>query len=383
MNKTIQIAILDLRVFLKNKTSLFWLFGAPLMFTVFTGILTEGKGDKPNRQQDPLVWVISNDEGKLSKSFVNTFEKNGLRIAKSPSWNDADAHLTIPQKFSENILNSRQSKLDLKLKPGVGGRWEILLNGRLNRAIFRFNSVAALNKLNNLEEPFDFDEIYNESFIGDQEYVDSGYHDVFLIPMGFEHSFAGNAIMFLTMNLLIFSATGLSLERRNGILKRLGASSIQKWEIITGKIIGRFLLGASFLIVFLLAGKFIFKVSLNKNFLGVIIILQVYALFASCLGLYLGSILSDPEKAVGFCVTLSILLASLGGCWWPIEIVPEWMQELAFFLPTGMAVHALHDLISFGQPLSSILSETLLLLGMCLVFAGLSFNNLKLDTKTT
>lgn len=32
---------------------------------------------------------------------------------------------------------------------------------------------------------------------------------------------------------------------------------------------------------------------------------------------------------------LADLLAAWGGCWWPIEITPEWLQKFAMFLPTG------------------------------------------------
>lgn len=382
MNKTIQIAILDLKIFLQDKASLFWLFGAPLMFTFFTGLPSENKDKKPNWQPKPPVWVVNEDSGEFSQSLIRTFEKNGLRLAESSSWEEADAHMKIPPNFSENLLEGKSSQLEFELKPDVSGRWEILLNGRVNRTLFRFNSVAAQNDLKKLDSASEFDSIYASAFVADEQYVDSDYHDVFPIPMGFDHSFAGNAIMFLTMNLLIFSAASLSVERRNGILKRLGSFSIHKWEIVSGKIIGRFLLGGTFLFVFIIAGKFIFGVSLDQNLLGIIIVLQVYALFASCLGLFLGSLLSDPEKAVGICITLSIVLASLGGCWWPIEVVPEWMQELALYLPTGIAVNALHDLISFGKPLSSILQETLILLGMCVLFAGLSFYKLRFDSKS-
>jgi ABC-type multidrug transport system permease subunit len=42
------------------------------------------------------------------------------------------------------------------------------------------------------------------------------------------------------------------------------------------------------------------------------------------------------------------LLAALGGCWWPIEVTPLWMQKLQLALPTGWAMDALHKLVSFG-----------------------------------
>ena len=42
-------------------------------------------------------------------------------------------------------------------------------------------------------------------------------------------------------------------------------------------------------------------------------------------------------------------LAALGGCWWPIEITPPWMQSLALWLPTGWTMDALHKLVNFGD----------------------------------
>jgi ABC-2 type transport system permease protein len=53
-------------------------------------------------------------------------------------------------------------------------------------------------------------------------------------------------------------------------------------------------------------------------------------------------------------------LAALGGCWWPIEITPEWMQRMAMLLPTGWAMDALHKLVNFGQPAASVIPHLLI-----------------------
>jgi ABC-type multidrug transport system permease subunit len=42
------------------------------------------------------------------------------------------------------------------------------------------------------------------------------------------------------------------------------------------------------------------------------------------------------------------VISALGGCWWPIEVTPLWMQKLSLFLPTGIAMDALHKLVNFG-----------------------------------
>ena len=51
----------------------------------------------------------------------------------------------------------------------------------------------------------------------------------------------------------------------------------------------------------------------------------------------------------------TMVLAALGGCWWPIEIAPTWMQSLSLALPTGWTMDAMHRRVSFGDPASAAL----------------------------
>jgi ABC-type multidrug transport system permease subunit len=65
-------------------------------------------------------------------------------------------------------------------------------------------------------------------------------------------------------------------------------------------------------------------------------------------------------------------LAALGGCWWPIEITPGWMQRLALFLPTGWAMGALHQLISFGAAATVAVPHVLGLAALSLLLGVVS-----------
>ena len=65
------------------------------------------------------------------------------------------------------------------------------------------------------------------------------------------------------------------------------------------------------------------------------------------LALLLGSLAKTENQAAGLGVFFTMVLAALGGCWWPIEIAPRWMQQLQLFTPTGWTMDALHKLISF------------------------------------
>ena len=76
---------------------------------------------------------------------------------------------------------------------------------------------------------------------------------------------------------------------------------------------------------------------------------------AGSLGVLVGSLIAAPDRVNGLCVLVSLLLAALGGCWWPLEIGPPVLKTIALCTPTGWALEALHQLISFGSGFEAVL----------------------------
>ena len=145
------------------------------------------------------------------------------------------------------------------------------------------------------------------------------------------------------------------MNRREGVLRRFIVHPVTRFELIMGKIYGLMLLGfvqSAFLIV---AGKLLFKVNLGANLPAVFATILVFAWVAGSLGVLAGSLFRSEDRVVGVCVLASLLLAALGGCWWPPELGSETMKTVALCLPTGWALKALHQVISFGSGFSAIL----------------------------
>ena len=72
-------------------------------------------------------------------------------------------------------------------------------------------------------------------------------------------------------------------------------------------------------------------------------------------------------------------LAALGGCWWPIEITPAWMQFVQKLLPTGWTMDALHKLISFQAGAASVIPNIAMLLVASAVFGGLAVRRFRYE----
>ena len=69
----------------------------------------------------------------------------------------------------------------------------------------------------------------------------------------------------------------------------------------------------------------------------------------------LGSLLKTPAQAAAVGVLTTPLMAALGGCWWPLEILPAGFRTLALALPTAQAMRALVQLLVWGHSPTAVL----------------------------
>ena len=192
------------------------------------------------------------------------------------------------------------------------------------------------------------------------------------IPRGFDQAVPGMLVMFTLLVLLTSGATMLVQERSQGLLRRIASAPITRTELIAGKWQGRMILAAVQVTVALLFGTFLFSMDWGPNLLAVVVVLVAWAGFCASAGLWLGTVARTEAQASGLGVLTANLLAALGGCWWPIEITPDWMQTLQKMIPTGWTMDALHKLVSFGADPLAVLPNILILIVAAMVFGALA-----------
>jgi ABC-type multidrug transport system permease subunit len=341
------------RLFFKHKSAYFWLFVIPLAFVYFMGFAVRGPGRPYNRT--PPVLVENADTNFLGRVLVDELSAQGIWLL-SPTNREAAARvIRIPAGLTDNALRLKPTKLQFLKRPDSGEadtalievrlvRALIALNGHLLEAATGTNALAGLSESNLREimgrpNPVSL----NARFAGRKP-----------VPTGYNFSLPGNLVMYLMMNLLIFGAATLAAERRNGVIKRLMVCPVTRIELVMGKIYGLMLLGVTQILFFLAVGRFVFHVNLGANLPGVTLTLLVFTWVAGSLGVLVGSLTAAEDRVIGICVLSSLLMAALGGCWWPLEIVPPALETLALCTPSGWAMQALHQLISFGSGIGAV-----------------------------
>jgi len=354
MKRILDIGHTDLRLFLKHRTAYVWLFVVPLAFVYFLGFAVRGPGNPYNRT--PPVLVENADTNFLGRVFLDELSAQNMWLLDPTNRETAARVIRIPADFTDNAQHLKPTKLQFLKRDDSGEADAALIEVRLVRALIAMNGhlLEAATQTNHAH-------IFTEAQLRDimaktnLVSLDAKFAGRKPVPSGFNFSLPGNLVMYLMMNLLIFGGSTIAAERRNGVIKRLMMHPVTRLQLVMGKIYGLMLLGVVQIVFFLVVGKFLFHVTLGANFPAVALTLLVFAWVAGSLGVLVGSLTVAEDRVAGICVLASLLMAALGGCWWPLEVGPPVMKTIALCTPNGWAMQALHQLISFGSGLDAVL----------------------------
>jgi ABC-2 type transport system permease protein len=163
------------------------------------------------------------------------------------------------------------------------------------------------------------------------------------------------------------AAVALLTERKQWTLQRLVTMPVTRAQILGGKLLARFILGMiQYGIVF--AFGYMLGVRYGSDPIAIVLTMAAFVLCITALTLALTTLLKNESQASAITLLLSITLAPLGGAWWPLEIVPSWMQTLGHVSPVAWAMDSYTELIFFGGRLVDVLPYIGVLLGMMAVF---------------
>ena len=177
----------------------------------------------------------------------------------------------------------------------------------------------------------------------------------------------GYLVMFVFFTAALAAET-IVRERKNQTLERLLASSVRREAILGGIFASTVFKGIIQIIIFWLMGIFAFKMSMGAAPGGVILLSVLMVIMSAAFSIMLATLAKSQRAASSAGVLLSLILAPLGGCWWPLFITPRWMQFLANFTPHGWATEGFNKMMVFGADFSAAIPNMLALVGFAVAF---------------
>jgi ABC-type multidrug transport system permease subunit len=398
-----RIALCDFRLTWKDRSVIIWSLLMPLVFIFVFGQI---KGGGSPSDVKATLTIENHDDGPVSKALIASLGRENLVLVfEIPEGGAAVRSLVIPEDFSEKVLSRERTRLVLRKDEGSNAEAGQTAEVAVARALVK--TVSALLEIEggiirdgNGPISMEGDSLSGNLRIAVENRPDiaavleAGLDSIIArtpaitvassfagkakeIPRGYQSSVPGNLVMFVLMG-MAFSGIVITQERRAGILARTAVSPARKRDIVAGKLAGRMMVGIVQILVLLVAGRFIFKISLGNDVAALVILMVAFAFCCGAFSLVFGSLFGNPDQVAGFAIVTTLVMSALGGCWWPLEVVPQPFRVIAFCLPTGWMMDGIHKLISFGYGLGSVAPHILVLVLFGAAFLAVASARLKL-----
>lgn len=388
MIKTWAIAWKDALIRFSSRMELLFFIVLPMVFTLLLG---GGLGMGAGQQDERLpIAVINNAGSPLAEEMLAALDASTTvraivydAVAADKALDDKDvlAVLDIPATF---VAGGQDLALELR---SAGNDANILaieqaVNAAAARAGQALSAAQAVTDQADELRPF-ADQAERQTFFDDAQVkaralLDEAPSRVDVVvaavadPIAYEpaeNQSAGQLITWVFIPLIGISGL-FAFEREQGTLRRMFVTPTRKSTVLLGTIGGQVVMALVQMALLVVFGMLVLKINWMRDPVALGAVLFASALAAGALGTMLGTFVKSERQAGGLSIMLGMVMAMMGGCWYPVELFPEAVRSAVQVLPTYWAMQGLLDVVLRGQGLAAVLPHVGILLGFATVFFG-------------
>ena len=385
LTQSLIIAAKDTRVLLKDRLGLGFALLFPLIFVLGFSLALRNLGPGDERLS---ITVATQEEGGISRQIIELLAEDDIvdltvmeygAAVRAVEDEDIGGFVAFPADFTSSLEEGRPTKLEVAAQIG-DPEMEAALTGFASAvAAASSNTRIALQAIAQIagEEalPQDMAAFGRDSSLLRFETEQIGPVEAFNAS---NFTVPGYLTMFVFFAAAL-AAEAITRERENHTLERLMANGARRESVVAGKYLGSVYRGAMQLAVLWGVGLVAFRIDLGFSPAAVILISVLMVLTSAAFGVMLAALVRTQASATSAAVLASLVLAPVGGCWWPLFITPEWMQTLARLTPHGWANSAFNKLMLFGAEGGDVVLEMAALAAIGVAFLAIAFVRFRLS----
>jgi ABC-2 type transport system permease protein len=367
MKKIFLIGWKDVKLVFRDKAALIFMLVAPFALTLGMGLVTGNLGTRNSTilSNIPVV-IVNQDQSQLGNTLVEIFQSDDLaalvdvELSDDAAYarthvndNEAAAAVIIPAGFTASIipeagttLTSDPIKIEIysnPTRPTSSGFIQTVVAAYISQVeAGRIGAEVTLSQLlkNGLIQPQDVPAYASQ--IGESQAQLTASQKAILVegvtPSGEVVEF--NAMAYLApgyaLLFLMYTATNagrmLLVEKRQGTLPRLLVSPTTAAQVLTGKMIGSYMTGMLQMLILIVASSLLFQLKWGAPL--AILILVVASVFGAVgWGMLLSALIKTPGQAASVGSALMLTFGILGGSFFDLGALPEWVQTVAKITP--------------------------------------------------
>lgn len=366
-----------LKSWLRSKIGIFFSFLFPVMLLIIFSTVFGGVGDTTYTLFVQNFDVKDGEPSNLSEGLITALESTDIfavqhldtdvdvatYVKENPSFNFNYRILIIPQGFEDYAVNKSLSvKMDVTLdtltlfkeqyaqylEEDDGAQIEkgqnILQQVRTDLPA-EPAELTLLTDVGDTAAPAITSVIYgvvnafSNNLVGTEEVVTIAGKPLEQRELEIvDYYLPGFIAAFIMTNGVIGATSTISEYRRNGQVKRLAATPLPKSSWIIGNILQQTVLAFILTAIMIVLGWIIFDVRVIPDVYALSLIFVGAVAFCS-VGMVLGGVIKDVEAASGAGNAIAFPMMFLSGAFWPIEMMPDYLQVVAKLMP----LHYFHD----------------------------------------
>ena len=386
MKKILAIIRKDIRLRFAGPSEWLFFLILPVAFTLILAGGTAGAGDARIR-----LLVVDQANTSLSAELIAALGKSeAIRPQVAPlataesefSQRRVSAVLVIPAAFDVPQLRAGKAELELRQQPNnlnalIAYRAVTAVISRLGSAAeIAESSTAEAERIRPFETAAARQAYFDASLAAAQTLLAQSPARIAVVAGTAKDqieydaaasSSAGQMITWVFIPLLGISAM-FAYERQKGTLRRLLTTPTRRPTYLLGTISGQVATALVQMLLLVGFGAIVLHLDWGQSPAALAAMLLTSALAAAALGTTLGTFVKTEAQAGGLSMMLGMVMALLGGCWYPIELFPPFVQTAAKVLPTTWAMQGMLDIVMRGEGLAGVLLPATVLVGFAAVF---------------
>ena len=393
VRQSLLLAGKDTRIFFKDRFAVVFAFAFPLLFTLGFTLALGGILSDDESLEIALV-TREEGEGSISRQIIDgfaaaeTFSVSKLDYETARREVEAGAlpgFIAFSTGFTDNLMSGDGTAvLEVVTNPDDPEDAAVLqavantIARQVSNAQLAVLSVArlppeadpgtAMQRLPDFADPALTQLVsFPEEQVGDIER-----------PNASNFTLSGYLTMFIFFAAAL-SAEAIARERKNQTLERLLTNGVMRESIIFGKFLMGAYRGVMQVVVLWGVGIVAFGIDLGSSPLAVILVSLAIVFTSSAFGVMLAALVRTAEGASSAGVLASLVLAPLGGSWWPLFITPDWMQALGKLTPHGWANTAFNNLMLFDADFGDVVMNMVAVAAFGFVFLIVAFTRFRLS----
>lgn len=362
------IARKDLLEFTRDRLRLVTFVIMPIFMMVLTGFIFPSQ----NSLKDIHIGIADQDNTATSQELIQVvtdFKTNGNKVFTVETYSGIDTikdgirkqeisgGLTIPKGFSQNIANNYQVEVTV-VQDQSNPQISQLTNQVISQLVDTYGKKIGAAKVQALLEttdstttPLAFLQPIKSTITGLIR-GSSNYFD-FVAP--------GIMALVVMTSVLTGLAGAISRENELGTLDGILVAPVRRIAVILGKAVSQSIRGLIQGFIVLLLAVFLFGVTIHGNLLLVAFLLALGIFSFVGLGILVSAAAKEQETATQLLFMFQFPMLFLSGAFFPIEQMPQIMQQIAHFLPLTYAVEALRKVMILGGGVGDVSNEIIIL----------------------